>query len=180
MLQVTSFALILPAPFGTGHISFTLSLPGLFVTGHFIRYQIGMLRVTSFALIIMILSTGYYHRLWLFTLMLPDLYVIGNTSFTLIIMISSACYKTQVIQLDITSFQRLWLFTLMLPDIYVIGNTSFTLTIMISSIPAGSPSRGGDVTVYVLDINQPSLPTLFILFLCLFLSPWSFQLYFLP
>ena len=28
-------------------------------------------------------------------------------------------------------------------------------------VPAGSPSRGGDVAVYVLDINQLSLPTLF-------------------
>ena len=28
-------------------------------------------------------------------------------------------------------------------------------------VPAGSPSRGGDVTVYVLHINQPSLPTLY-------------------
>ena len=28
-------------------------------------------------------------------------------------------------------------------------------------VPAGSPSRGGDVTVYVPDINQPSLPTPF-------------------
>ena len=28
-------------------------------------------------------------------------------------------------------------------------------------VPAGSPSRGGDVTVYVRDINQPSLPTRF-------------------
>ena len=35
-------------------------------------------------------------------------------------------------------------------------------------VPAGSPSRDGDVTVYVLDINQPNLPTLFILLLCLF------------
>ena len=48
------------------------------------------------------------------------------------------------------------------------------------SVPAGSPSRGGDVTVYVLHINQPSLPTLFLLFLCLFLSLWPFQLYFIP
>ena len=31
-------------------------------------------------------------------------------------------------------------------------------------VPAGSPSRGGDATVYVLDINQLSLPTLFFLF----------------
>ena len=28
-------------------------------------------------------------------------------------------------------------------------------------VPVGSPSRGGDVAVYVLDINQPSLPTPF-------------------
>ena len=28
--------------------------------------------------------------------------------------------------------------------------------------PRGSPSRGGDVAVYVLDINQPSLPTPFL------------------
>ena len=47
-------------------------------------------------------------------------------------------------------------------------------------VPAGSPSRGGDVMVYVLDVNHPSLPNLFILFLCLFLSLWAFQLYFIP
>ena len=46
-------------------------------------------------------------------------------------------------------------------------------------VPAGSPSCGGDVTVYVLDIGQPSLPTPFILFLCLFLSLWHFQQYFI-
>ncbi len=40
----------------------------------------------------------------------------------------------------------------------------------IVDVPAGSPSRGGDVKVYVLDINQPSLPTPFTLFLYLFLS----------
>ena len=28
-------------------------------------------------------------------------------------------------------------------------------------VPVGSPSRGGDVEVYVFDINQPSLPTPF-------------------
>ena len=27
-----------------------------------------------------------------------------------------------------------------------------------ASVPAGSPSSGGDVTVYVCDIKQPSLP----------------------
>ena len=26
-------------------------------------------------------------------------------------------------------------------------------------LPTGSPSRGGDVAVYIVDINQPSLPT---------------------
>ena len=51
--------------------------------------------------------------------------------------------------------------------------------ISIVGCPTGSPFVG-DVTVYVLDINQPSLPTLFILFLCLFLSLWPFQLYFIP
>ena len=33
--------------------------------------------------------------------------------------------------------------------------------IFVRASPAGSPSRGGDVTVYVCDINQPSLPTPF-------------------
>ena len=28
----------------------------------------------------------------------------------------------------------------------------------ITGVPAGSPSRGGDIAVYVFDINQPSLP----------------------
>ena len=28
-----------------------------------------------------------------------------------------------------------------------------------SAVPAGSLSRGGDVALYVFDINQPSLPT---------------------
>ena len=30
-------------------------------------------------------------------------------------------------------------------------------------VPEGSPSRGGDVAVYVLDITQPSLPTYLVL-----------------
>ena len=33
------------------------------------------------------------------------------------------------------------------------------------SVPTGSPSRGGDVAVYVFDINQPSLPTPFFIIL---------------
>ena len=49
-----------------------------------------------------------------------------------------------------------------------------------SLVPTGSPSCGGDVKVYVLDINRQSLPTPFTLFSCLFLSLWFFQLYFIP
>ena len=52
------------------------------------------------------------------------------------------------------------------------------LSQFLSLVPTGSPSRGGDVMVYVFDINQPSLPTPFTLFMCLFLSLWLFQLYF--
>ena len=29
----------------------------------------------------------------------------------------------------------------------------------VTEVPAGSPSRGGDVIVYISDINQPNLPT---------------------
>ena len=39
-----------------------------------------------------------------------------------------------------------------------------------NGVHMGSPSHGGDATVFVVDISQPSLSTLFILFLCLFLS----------
>ena len=35
------------------------------------------------------------------------------------------------------------------------------LSKILPSVPAGSPSRGGEVAVYVFDINQPSLPTPF-------------------
>ena len=31
----------------------------------------------------------------------------------------------------------------------------------LQTVPAGSPSRGGDVMVYVTNINQPSVPTPF-------------------
>ena len=33
--------------------------------------------------------------------------------------------------------------------------------VLTGCLPAGSPSRGGNVVVYVFDINQPSLPTPF-------------------
>ena len=35
------------------------------------------------------------------------------------------------------------------------------LLLLSSAVPADSPSRGGDVAVYALDIKQPSLPTPF-------------------
>ena len=43
---------------------------------------------------------------------------------------------------------------------------SFSLSLFVSlylsvSVPTGSPSRGGNVAVYVIDRNQPSLPTPF-------------------
>ena len=50
-----------------------------------------------------------------------------------------------------------------------------------SVVPMGSPSGGGDVMVYVFAMNQLRLPYSFdIPFLCLFLSLWPFQLYFIP
>ena len=59
-------------------------------------------------------------------------------------------------------------------------NEVFSTLLPRSYSPAGLPSRGADVTVYVLHINQPSFPILFILFLCLFLSLWPFQLCLIP
>ena len=37
----------------------------------------------------------------------------------------------------------------------------YNLKMPLSVVLAGSPPRGGDVAVYVFDINQPSLPTPF-------------------
>ena len=39
--------------------------------------------------------------------------------------------------------------------------TNTTTTTTNIEVPAGTSPRGGDVTVYVFDINQPSLPTPF-------------------
>ena len=47
-------------------------------------------------------------------------------------------------------------------------------------VSSGSPSCGGDVTVYVSDINQPGLLTPFYSVLVSILSLWPFQLYFIP
>ena len=59
-------------------------------------------------------------------------------------------------------------------------NTYKLVSLLVSQgfepIPVGSPSHGGDGVVYVFDINQPGLPTLF--YSVLSLRP--FQLYFIP
>ena len=47
-------------------------------------------------------------------------------------------------------------------------------------VSADSPSHGGHVAVYVLDINQLSLLTPFDSVLVSVLSLWPFQLYFIP
>ena len=51
----------------------------------------------------------------------------------------------------------------------------------VDPVPMGSPSNGGDVALYVFDINQPSLPTHFhsvLVSISVFMGP--FQLYFIP
>ena len=47
-------------------------------------------------------------------------------------------------------------------------------------VPVGSPSRGGDVTVYVFNTDQPSLPTPFYSVRVSIHVLWPFQLYFIP
>ena len=48
------------------------------------------------------------------------------------------------------------------------------------TVPMGSTSRGGDVTVYVYDINQPSLPAPFYSVLVSISVSMAFRLYFIP
>ena len=40
-------------------------------------------------------------------------------------------------------------------------------------VPTGSPPRGGDVAVYVFDVNQPSLPTPFLFCFCVYFCPYG-------
>ena len=51
---------------------------------------------------------------------------------------------------------------------------------VVKLVPVDSPSRGGDIAVYVFDINQPSLSTPFYSVLVSISVLWSFQLYFIP
>ena len=46
-------------------------------------------------------------------------------------------------------------------------------------VPAGSPSRGGDVVVHIFDINQQSLPSPLYSVLVSISVSWPFQLYFI-
>ena len=43
----------------------------------------------------------------------------------------------------------------------VVGVVVVVVTFTLTNVPAGSPSRGGDIVVHVKDIKQPSLPTPF-------------------
>ena len=52
--------------------------------------------------------------------------------------------------------------------------------VLTSHRPNGLTFTWWDVAVCVFDIDQRSLPTTFILFLCLFLTLWPFRLYFIP
>ena len=54
--------------------------------------------------------------------------------------------------------------------------------LFLSASPGAHLHVVGMLRCMCFDINQPSLPTsfFFILFLCLFLSLWPFQLYFIP
>ena len=51
---------------------------------------------------------------------------------------------------------------------------------LVFTVPARSPSRGGDVTVFVNDTNRLSLPTPFYSVLVSVSVLWPFQLYFVP
>ena len=47
-------------------------------------------------------------------------------------------------------------------------------------VPAGSPSRGGDVAAYAFNISQPSLPTPFYSVLVFVSGFMALQLYLIP
>ena len=65
-------------------------------------------------------------------------------------------------------------------EIIFYATNNLIVVFLLLLVLAGSPSRRGDATVYILDVNQSSLPTLFALLLSLFLYLWPFQLYFIP
>ena len=71
-------------------------------------------------------------------------------------------------QLSVTS--AVWFPSFLLPRLY--GPTALcALSCMVSqlsvpTVPAGSPSRGGDITVYVPDKHQPRFPPPFFVFFC--------------
>ena len=60
------------------------------------------------------------------------------------------------------------------------SGVKWNLGLSYPGVPAGSPSRGGHVTVYVKDVNLPSLPTPFYFVPVSISVLWPFQLYFIP
>ena len=77
----------------------------------------------------------------------------------------------------------LWIHIKVTNNITCVSHTTYS-HIIVTFVPTDSPSHGVGATVYVW--HKPthlsvSLPTPFlILFLCLFLSLWPFQLYLIP
>ena len=60
-------------------------------------------------------------------------------------------FHTKLVSLRLLSHTKLGFFY----------NYCFIRSLFLDNVPAGSPSRGRDVVVYVKDVNQPSLPTPF-------------------
>ena len=63
----------------------------------------------------------------------------------------------------------------MAPVLYIVVLLIVDLAFADECVLVGSPSRGGDVVIYVFDINQPSLPTPFYSILVSLSALWSFQ-----
>ena len=89
--------------------------------------------------------------------------------------LSESCLKGAVNQGDDTSH---------VSNLHLTYNTGLRTARHLNSLCQSSMPANllvvGLLRFLFLDINQPSLPTLFILFLCLFLTLWPFQLYFIP
>ena len=108
--------------------------------------------------------------------------------------VTSGC---KLLQLYVTVITLAWMLVRwLLPFSVVFFGITLTFVVVISTrahsrlgikdmfsfvtVPKGSPSHGGDVMVYIKDINQPSLPTLFYSVLASISVFMAFQLYFIP
>ena len=85
------------------------------------------------------------------------------------------CWMTGVVPSIIVQIFSFLIISLPVLLTALLRHLTYTLSASSKGVLAGSPSRGGDVAVSAFDINQPSLPTPFNLFLCLFLSLWPFH-----